>query len=280
MEIKETKESKETNESNESKETNETIEVININVFESIKTNFLSWLFITIAIILVSYPLLKAGFITFFILLLLVYFAHKASHDYLNVFTILHHYHHDNDNFFSHFSQILVELSLGFLIVPLYYLSNKYLGNNYIDIWCALFFVLFYSTIHNINYGQFRVNKVHYLHHKSMYTNIGPDICDIAFGTKHPDSKEVENTNHYIPNVIIITMIILFIKYICDDNVKNILLNTAYILIPLMLLFITISSIYLYIKKFPFFLQNVFKVVSLVYSGEFVCKPIYTSEPL
>ena len=227
----------------------------------------MSWLFITIAIIIISYPLLKAGFITFYILLLLAYFVHKGSHDYYNVFTILHHYHHDNDNFFSHFSQILLELLLGVVIIPLYYLTNKYLGNNYIDIWCGLFFVLFYSTIHNINYGKLRVNQVHYLHHKSMYTNIGPDICDIAFGTKHPDSKEVENTNHYIPNVIIITMLILFIKYICNDNVKDILIKTTLILIPLMVSFITISSVYIYINQFPFFIQNMFELFSAVSSG-------------
>ena len=100
-----------------------------------------------------------------------------------------------------------------------------------------------------------------------MYTNIGPDICDIAFGTKHPDSIEVENTNHYIPNVIIITMLILFIKYICNDNVKDILIKTTLILIPLMVSFITISSVYIYINQFPFFIQNMFELFSAVSSG-------------
>ena len=171
------------------------MENYNINIETSIKTNYLSWIFIVLSIMIVSYPYISGGFITFFVLLLFAYFVHKMSHDYRNVFTILHHYHHENNNFFSHFSQILLELSLGMLVIPFYY----YLGNKYVDIWTGLFFILFYSTIHNINYGQLRVNDVHFLHHKDIYTNIGPDVCDIAFGTKSSKNKEVENTKHYIP---------------------------------------------------------------------------------
>ena len=193
---------------------------------------------------IVSYTYISGGFITFFVLLLFAYFVHKMSHDYRNVFTILHHYHHENNNFFSHFSQILLELSLGMLVIPFYY----YLGNKYVDIWTGLFFILFYSTIHNINYGQLRVNDVHFLHHKDIYTNIGPDVCDIAFGTKSSKNKEVENTNHYIPNIIIITFLIVFLKYICKNNkTKNVLINFVYIFMYIVLLIITISSIYLYL---------------------------------
>ena len=219
-----------------------------ISILESIKTNYLSWIFIILSIILVSYPSIIAGFITFFIFFLLSYFTHLFSHIDKNIFTILHHYHHDNNNFFSHFSQILIELSLSAVVFPLYYFNNIYLGNNFIDIWIGLLYVLFYSSVHNYNYGQLRINDVHYLHHKNIFTNIGPDICDIAFNTKHPDNKEVENTNHYIPNVILSTIFILFMKYLCiDENMRDLLLKIFSLIMLLIFLFILISSIYLYI---------------------------------
>jgi len=215
----------------------------NINVLTSLKTNYLSWIVILLSISIVSQPFIAAGFITFFSLLLFAYFIHRGSHDFINVFTILHHYHHENDNFFSHFSQIILELSLGLLVVPLYY----YLGDNYINIWTAILFTLFYSTVHNYNYGQLKVNDVHFLHHKEINTNIGPDICDIAFYTKNPKNTEVENTNHYIPNIIIITVLVLFIKYLVSNGViKNISINIFYIIMTIFALFISISSIYLY----------------------------------
>lgn len=220
-----------------------------INVIESIKTNYLSWIFIILSIIVVSYPSVNAGFITFLIFLFLSYFVHLFTHLDKNIFTILHHYHHDNNNFFSHFSQILLELSLSSVVFILYYFNNIYLGNNYIDIWTGLSYLLFYSSVHNYNYSQLRVNDVHYLHHKNMYTNIGPDICDIAFGTKNPNNKEVENTNHYIPNIIISTIFILFVKYLCiNKNIKDYLLNLFFIMMTIIILFLLISSIYLYVN--------------------------------
>lgn len=213
-----------------------------ITVLQSIKVNYLSWILIIISIIIVSYPYIKGGFITFIIFMLLAYFTHKGSHDVRNIFTILHHYHHENNNFFSHFSQILMELSSGLLLLPLYYL-----GNDIIDIWTGIFFILFYSTIHNYNYGQLRVNDVHYLHHQDIHTNIGPDICDIAFGTKSKKNKEVENTNHYIPNIVILTILILLLKHLCkNDTIKNILLNIFFILMTISIIIILFSSVYLH----------------------------------
>jgi hypothetical protein len=215
----------------------------NINVLTSIKTNYLSWIVIFISITIVSQPSIIAGFITFFTLMIFSYFVHRFSHHSKNVFTILHHYHHENNNFFSHFSQILLELSLGMVVLPYYY----FLGSNYLDIWTTIFFTLFYSTIHNYNYGQLRVNDVHFLHHKDIYTNIGPDICDIAFNTKHPNNKEVENTNHYIPNIIIITVFILILKYLTANiTIRHTLINIFMVFMSFSVLFVSISSICLY----------------------------------
>lgn len=215
----------------------------NINVITSIKTNYLSWIVIILSVIIVSYPSIIAGFITFFNLLFFAYFVHRFSHYSRNVFTILHHYHHENNNFFSHFSQILLELSLAMTVIPYYY----YLGSDYVDIWTTILFTLFYSTVHNYNYGQLRVNDVHYLHHKDIYTNIGPDICDIAFNTKNFKNTEVENTNHYIPNLIVITVFVLLLKHLSTDSIiRNIMINLFIVFMGFSVLVISISSIYLY----------------------------------
>jgi hypothetical protein len=220
----------------------------NINVITSIKTNYLSWIVIFLSVIIVSQPSIIAGFITFFSLLFFAYFVHRFSHYSRNVFTILHHYHHENNNFFSHFSQILLELSLGLTVLPYYY----YLGTDYVDIWTTILFTLFYSTVHNYNYGKLRVNDVHYLHHKDIFTNIGPDVCDVAFNTKNQKNTEVENTNHYIPNLIIITAFVLVIKYLStNSNIKDILINLLILFMSFSVLFVSISSVYLYFTYTP-----------------------------
>ena len=181
-----------------------------ITVGKSIIKNIWSWIIIFISIYCISHDYGK-GILTFFILFFSSYYLHTENHKYNTLFTILHIYHHEHDNFFSHFIQYVIELGLPFVFIIIYYLF----GNILLDKWVILFSSIFYSTIHNINYGYFKVNQVHALHHKYPLTNFGPDICDIMFGTKHPDNTEVEDTNHYIPNIIIITICILVLKRMC-----------------------------------------------------------------
>jgi len=215
----------------------------NITVLNSLKNNYICWLIVITAVVIVSYPNTSAGFLTFLTLLLTGYFVHRFSHAFRNIFTILHHYHHENNNFFSHFSQILLELSFIVSIVPAYYI----LGDKYVSLWTALLFIIFYSTVHNYNYGQLRVNDVHFLHHQNIHTNIGPDICDVAFNTKHPTNTDVEDTTHYIPNIVIITIFICILKYLCSNNkIKDILLHIYIVFSIFCVLFISISSVYLY----------------------------------
>ncbi|MFY7728235.1 MAG: hypothetical protein ACOVRN_01825 [Flavobacterium sp.] len=180
-----------------------------------------------------------AGFITFFTLMLFAYFIHRGSHDFRNVFTILHHYHHEHNNFFSHFSQIVLELLLGATVIPLHY----FLGDSYINLWTGVLFTLFYSTVHNINYGQLHVNDVHAMHHREIDTNIGPDICDIAFDTKNPKNTEVENTWHYVPNVIAITLVIVFLKR--NESILTMAYDWFLIFLVLCVTLVATSSIYL-----------------------------------
>ena len=155
--------------------------------------------------------------------------------------TIIHHYHHTHDNFISYYMQILIELICLTVFIPLFYLFE----NIFLDPWILIFFVFFYSSIHNINYGYFKVNNVHRLHHDHMMTNIGPDICDILFETKNPTESCPENTNHYLPNIFISYLIVLFLQYLWKDNKKNMLL-VMNIFISVSFCIITACSFYLW----------------------------------
>ena len=73
-------------------------------------------------------------------------------------------------------------------------------------------FSLFYSSIHNINYSILHVNKIHENHHKDWTINYGPDICDVMYGTKE-NYEDLEDTSHYIPNLIICTFIAKILQY-------------------------------------------------------------------
>ena len=234
-----------------------------ITVINSIKTNWLSWLCIIIAIVVISHQNIPLGAFTFLLLMVAAYLTHRSAHDYKyifnykNIFTTIHHYHHENNNFFSHFSQMLLELTFPVIFVPLYY----FYGTTFVDPWVVLLFVLFYSSVHNVNYAIFRVNNVHNLHHRHIHTNIGPDVCDIFFNSKHQSNTEVENTNHYIPNIILGTIVVLAVKYLYETNpiVKEKLPMIVIIFLLTSLLFLWIASVYLWWCSEK---QKVYKLVS------------------
>jgi hypothetical protein len=215
-----------------------------ITFINSIRENYLSWIVITIAILIISSKNYFISIITYILILLIVYFSHISSHLFDNIFSILHRYHHNNNNFFSHFIQYIIELGFPVIFLPIYYIF----GTTILDEWIIMFTALFYSTTHNINYGYFHVNDVHTIHHKDSLTNIGPDVCDIIFGTKNYLNESVENTNHYIPNIIIITFIVLFFKYLyTNEKYKDILTQLSIIFL------ITCSVIYIACSLFVYY---------------------------
>jgi hypothetical protein len=77
--------------------------------------------------------------------------------------------------------------------------------------------------------------------------NFGPDVCDVLFGTKHYSENSVEDTKHYIPNILIITGIVIILKYVCKDEwVKNNLLLFVLTILSLGIILLFISSIVLW----------------------------------
>uniref|UniRef100_A0A6C0EWH1 Fatty acid hydroxylase domain-containing protein n=1 Tax=viral metagenome TaxID=1070528 RepID=A0A6C0EWH1_9ZZZZ len=215
----------------------------NIKVINNLKENAPSWLLILVTISIISYPNILLGVITFFVFLFIAYFYHVLTHVNKNIFSIVHHYHHEHDNLFSHFIQIILELSIPYPFVMLSY----FFGINILDPWIIVYFMLFYCSVHNINYSIFKVNGVHRLHHTEVNLNFGPDICDVMFGTKHSSEDCVENTNHYIPNIIIITGIVLILKYVCRTEwVKDSLLVSLITLLSSGIILLFVSSIILW----------------------------------
>ena len=228
----------------------------NISVFNSLKENYLSWICIIIAITILTFTdnyifsikKLSIGFFTFVSMFLLSYYAHWEAHRTINLATIIHHYHHEHTDFFSHFSQIILELSYMGGLIPLYYYVPKLFM--WLNPFIIIFLILFYSSVHNINYSYFHVNKVHELHHKYINVNMGPDICDILFNTKHSSENKVENTDHYIYNIICSTIIVLIIQYLWKIEFyrpKMLCFLNSFICFSFLLLII--SSLYLWIKK-------------------------------
>jgi len=215
---------------------------------KSIIKNYKSWVCMFVAIYFVSKPNLIEGYFTFGVMLLFSYYIHKETHAVRNFLTIAHHYHHENNNFISHFVQILLEFQAGCgLNMLLYYLFD----GRFFNTWAMMFSYLFYTSVHNINYSIYHVNHIHELHHKHQDTNMGPDICDIIGGTKNenmPANEYIENTDHYIFNIIAAAIIVLIIQNLySNDSYKEIMHSIANYSLSTAAILIFIITTYIYI---------------------------------
>lgn len=225
-------------------------------ICDSIFTNYLSWIFIYISIIILSPNNILKGIINYIILQITYYVAHYGCHnkskicDFLINFhemsCLLHLYHHKHYDFFIFF-QVIVEFMYLPIICIINYFTMTYFKFEFFDIWLNLFGIILYSSIHNINYGMFHVNDVHSLHHENQATNYGPDLWDVIFKTKNKKNKSIENTNHYLPNIIIILCILLFLKNNVSDKIIN---NVLFYVNIFIYISYVLGTIYLYLFNF------------------------------
>ena len=212
----------------------------------SISKNIKTWIFFAFSIAIVARENIAKGMITFFVMLFLVYWVHFESHAARNWFTISHHYHHENNNWFSHGIQILMEMQFGLLLPIL----NEFLMDNILDKWVIILLYIFYTSVHNINYSLFHVNRIHELHHDNIFTNIGPDICDVMFDTKNQDNvgedDYLEDTGHYILNIIIGTILVVGLKKLCRTPITKMMLDWwSYFVLVFITVIIIASNTYL-----------------------------------
>jgi hypothetical protein len=167
------------------------------------------------------------GFTSFIYIFLSSYVGHVVLHDdlfYYLPYSILHRYHHEIHSPFSYFINILSELSqltLALFLLPL-------------NPWSMLYGALMFVTIHYINYSWLHINTYHEKHHENVTSNMSPDIIDVVFGTKHPDTPFFEDTTHMIPNVILCALFVFWLKQYYTPSWKRYFCYISSILILLL----------------------------------------------
>jgi hypothetical protein len=208
----------------------------------SINKNYKSWLVLLISVVIISFNDLSNGMLTFLFTLFASHLFHYSCH--LALYTnSVHLYHHTHNNYLSHLSQMILEF---FSI--LFFIFSKHLFNwSFLNEWIIFFYYFFYTTVHNVNYSIFHVNKVHENHHKLLLLNLGPDICDILFQTKFDLPDGIENTDHYLWNIVFGLILILMGKVIwknATDLEKNGLINIFVAFYGIIVITLAILTVY------------------------------------
>jgi hypothetical protein len=213
-----------------------------LNIQKSVIINYKSWFLLTISILIISSNDILYGIISFVFLLLASHLFHYSCH--LAIITnSVHEYHHKHNNYLSHITQIILEM---FSILNFIFLKHLCYYFSFLNEWIIIFYYFFYTTVHNVNYSIFHVNKIHEIHHKNQKVNLGPDICDIIFQTKFDVNESLENTDHYIYNILYGLLLVCTLKLIwknSNNNEKNIITNifvVSYAIMLIILLFFTI----------------------------------------
>lgn len=149
--------------------------------------------------------------------------------DNFDFHSIIHHNPKLNKIWYNRIIETLQNLVS--ITIPVWYAAYKYKFNfsinntqYFLNKTIPVFWGLLYTTNHNINYFKIQP-KVHEEHHiydtskdkayhtsKQLIPNLGwPDTLDFIFNTKYK-TNIVENFNHAAYNIIILTVIIIFIK--------------------------------------------------------------------
>jgi len=223
-----------------------------VNILTSILINYKSWILLGFGLYLIgSFHL--AGIITFLIGMISSHWIHYWHHfEYSYPHNIVHDYHHRYNLPFNHIIQLLLEfVSIVGIVFAKEFWIPIFPFLSYLDEWMVIFYYLFYTTIHNVNYTIFHVNRVHETHHRVFIKNMGPDICDIVFGTKYCPEEGLENTDHYIPNIIGCTLSVLLLKFIwgkSSELVKQWLVILSQFAFYGAVLFLICTSIVLYMR--------------------------------
>ena len=240
------------------------------NLLKSVKLNYKSWLIL----LFVLYNIVRIGnklknqettqstttinsIITIVSIFFLLYIFHYISHFSLfPILSVSHNYHHNNDNFLSHFCQIMTEFISIMFFVFIKYLSSVFafaspfqVITETINTNIILFFYIFYTLVHNFNYSFLKVNQVHQYHHKDQSKNLGTDILDILFGTKHDIDNSLENTDHYIPVMLVSFVFVLVLQRAIPESTIEIKRSFIWMYLIVFVIYIFLSVfIYFYLQ--------------------------------
>jgi len=192
---------------------------------EFIKINFIFIIGILLLIYFITKHTKKSfilGIVTFIVASFIGYYTHYLSHNkyfikcvkdiklydwFKNILLYHDKVHHDHSK--KEVKYVVYEflnnlLTQGGLLLIIIYIVK------YLNTWIILIYAFSYATIHNINF-QFLKPKTHQLHHKNKHCNFGYDLYDIIFNTK---KGEIENTNHYLINFVLLTILFFGIRYL------------------------------------------------------------------
>ena len=229
-------------------------------LYESIKINYKSWILLFIVLCVIDNENLLYMLVTLLIMLVTLQLFHHMSHyDIFYPFSCAHLYHHNHNNFFSHFIQIIIEFIFILSPITIKYVLKYILSFDIklFETYHIIFIYLFYTTVHNINYSVLHVNDVHEYHHFNPLKNAGPDICDILFNTKHDPENKIENTDHFIPNIIFSFIIVFVLKYIYKwINNENLVLNSFIYIMSVLMIFLILSSIVIFMNDIDIFYKK------------------------
>jgi len=154
---------------------------------------------------------------TFYFVTSWSYFTHLLSHTKLfnsfGQFHLLHHNVEYSESWIVFLLEAMIDFFIfgGFLLIFTGIFIEKIVGFRIFNYYIILLWSLFYLSYHLINYHISKPDA-HKQHHIDNGTsNFGPEWMDIIFDTKTDNSK-FENLNSGIINMIIVTIIILYLK--------------------------------------------------------------------
>lgn len=181
---------------------------------EAFSKNYLTFIVMFVSCFVLCRENIGLGLVYYVFCTHLSYVVHILAHENdSKTINVVHEYHHNYSDNYAHYLQILLELSAAIMpIFVIYIFTGRLYIKNTFEPYVIFMFSLFYSSIHNINYSILHVNKIHENHHEDWTINYGPDICDVLYGTKE-NYEDLEDTSHYIPNLLICTIFVKFMQY-------------------------------------------------------------------
>ena len=217
---------------------------------QSLIINYKTWIALIISSFFVCDYNFFTGIFNYILGLLYIYCGHIFYHSpFSTVYYYIHTYHHDHHDVNGTLFEIIMEFTGTMMPIVIYYCVLNYKKfNDYFNPYVYLFFALFYSTVHIINYTYLKCNNMHMQHHKNIDGNYFPDICDLIFDTKH-DPSDVENTDHWLLNILFVTLFVEFLKGIYRKNEKIYNLKLlSFIFYGLLYNFVILFSVYYFIN--------------------------------
>jgi len=145
------------------------------------------------------------------------YFTHLLYHQpWFSLIGQIHLFHHNpiyHDSSIVFIIEALLDFFVfgGFILIFFGIQLEKFLGFKIFNHYIILFWALFYTSYHLLNYHYIKPDAHKQHHITNGINNYGPEWFDILFHTK-TDNTEFENLNSGIPNLIVIAIIILALK--------------------------------------------------------------------